>query len=125
MSEVKIGRNPVFPWRYAVPRPRYFRLAAVARKVPEIRAHIDREARYILVEHLLMVPAIVMIVLAAPLMLLGALGLLMTQVFRGPDYSEKRFENARLANSIVPPLEVARRMGDDVPVILPRGTPDA
>lgn len=56
------------PWRYAIPRPRYFRMLRLARACPEVARNVDREAVLKLGQFLVFLPYALLWIAILPLL---------------------------------------------------------
>jgi len=105
-----------FPWRYLVPRKNYRRHLRIAREFPQLRPYIDRDACLRGASALCEIPAVAMLVLALPFVIVGILGLAISQVMTGvvrlpgSSLQDRITENAIAANRTVGPEEVSRRL---------------
>lgn len=95
------------PWRYLIPRRRYFQTLRIARACPEISGHMDRIALYGAAEILVMLPLFPIILLWLPIEWL----LRKITVPRLPDFNQMRCDEVEAAHRIVPLREIRRRMG--------------
>lgn len=113
---VEMGQTrTVLPWRYFVPRRGYGRALRLAKACPELRPFIDREAFLKSVEAVSIIPQIVILAIAAPLILVGMVGFVLTQIMpRSTGIRDKINENAEAANRLVPPDEACRRIGEEL-----------
>ena len=109
-------KRSFFPWRYLVPRRRYFRSAAIARACPEIAWHIDRAAVYTAMDGVMLAVSGVALVITAPFWLLAVLIIEMWS--RTPDYAERRNKVIEEAHALVPLEEIRRRIGLDTAVLV-------
>lgn len=115
------GVRTILPWRYLVPRPRYFQSLKIAKACPEIRWHINRNA-------LLTAGFGAGVSIALPFLCLGLAlewlaDLLKKPIRLIPDFEGMRIETTREAHSILPVDEIRERIGLPVARIITKAKP--
>jgi len=109
------------PWRFIVPRPRFFRNIYVAHKIPEVKRQINRQAFLKFAEY------VTFAVLSPALLIIGILYAILWALDSFlkpgrfpiiPPFDEWQREAVEEARAIVPFDDMKERLGENQPRIL-------